>query len=268
MSQLIREGDPLILLVVEGWKRRKYFIKPVFKAVYSTFAGIIRGNEIIGKPWGYHGRLGKAEYYLLKPLGPELIEEFGRRTSQVIYTKDSSYIAFKSGIRDGSRVFEAGVGSGFLTIALARIVCPNGMVYGIDARDDMIDTAKYNIELAGVSNCVSLRVGDVREGIGVKGLDAGFLDLPNPWEVLQSAYEALNVNAPLVVFLPTVNQVSRLIGEVEDYGGFIVYEIVELLLREWEPVRGALRPSPRMIGHTGFIVFLRKVLREEVPDDR
>ena len=256
---VIGEGDPLVILVVEGWKRRKYYVRPRRGAAYATFAGVLRGSEIIGKPWGYGGRLGRARYYLLPPVGPELVEEFGVRRSQVIYSKDSALIAYKAGVRPGSRVFEAGVGSGFLTIAIATMLCPTGMVYGVEKRSDMIEAARSNIEALGFSECVSLRLGDVRNGVGVVELDAGFLDMPDPWEALDASYRALKPGAVLAVFIPTVNQLARLVEEAGRHGGFIVYEVGEVLYREWEPVEGAVRPSPRMIGHTGFIVFLRRL---------
>jgi len=258
----IGEEEPVILLVVQGWKRRKYYFKPRRGATYTTFAGVLRGEDIIGKPWGFTGKLGKARYYLLPPLGPELIENFGRRGGQVIYSKDSAYIAYKSGIRPGSRVFEAGVGSGFLTIALASIVCPNGMIYGLDLRADMLEKARENIRLAGYEECVTLRLGDITNGIGVEELDAGFLDMPDPWRALQPVYTALKPGATLVVFLPTANQLVKMVERVEEHGGYVIHEIDEILLREWEPTRGAVKPSPRMIGHTGFVLFLRKIIIE------
>ncbi|MCE4620119.1 MAG: tRNA (adenine-N1)-methyltransferase [Desulfurococcales archaeon] len=265
---VIREGDPLVILVVEGWKRRKYYVKPRRGASYATFAGVLRGSEIIGKPWGYSGRLGRSNYYLLPPVGPELVEEFGVRRSQVIYSKDSAFIAYKAGVRPGSRVFEAGVGSGFLTIAIATMLCPTGMVYGVEKRRDMLEAARSNIEASGFSECVSLRLGDIRNGVGVEGLDAGFLDMPDPWEALDASYKALKPGAVLAVFIPTVNQLARLIEETRKHGGFVVYEVGEVLYREWEPVEGAVRPSPRMTGHTGFIAFLRRLYAlENAPDN-
>ncbi len=262
----VAESDPVVLLVVQGWKRRQYYIKPRKGGVYATFAGVLRWDEIVGKPWGYTGKLGKATYYILPPTRHQLLEEFGRRRSQVIYLKDSAIIALRAGIGPGSKVFEAGVGSGFLTVVLATIVCPEGRIYGIEERYDMLEAARHNIELAGVSQCVSLRLGDVKQGVGVSGLDAGFLDLPDPWDALPAAYEALKPGAPLVVFIPTMNQLDKLVTRVEEGGLFVIEEAFEILKREIEMVPGAVRPSPRMIGHTGYIVVLRRLAREETPD--
>lgn len=255
----VRENDPVALLVVRGWRRREYFIRPRKGGVYATFAGMLRWDDIIGKPWGYKGRVGKASYYILPPTRSQLLEEFGERRSQVIYLKDSSIIALRAGIGPGSRVFEAGVGSGFLTVVLATIVCPTGMIYGVEARSDMLEAARRNIELAGLGECVSLRLGDVRDGVGVTGLDAGFLDLPDPWTALPAAYNALKPGAPLLVFVPTMNQLDKLSQSVEASDYFVVEEAFEILKRDIELTPGAVRPSPRMIGHTGYIVVLRRL---------
>ncbi len=264
----VGEGEPVVLLVVEGWKRRFYYIRPRRRAVYATFAGVVRGDEVIGIPWGSILRRGKARIHVLPPTRTQLLEGFARRQSQVIYPKDSAYMVAKAGIGPGSRVFEAGIGSGFLTSMILPAVCPGGMVYVVEARKDMLEAAKANLELTGYTECVATRLGDVREGVGATGLDAGFLDIPDPWEALDASYNALRPGAPLIVFLPTMTQLDKLAARVEDHGGFVVEEAVEILRREIELVPGAVRPSPRMIGHTGYIVVLRRlrVERYDLPE--
>ena len=44
---------------------------------------------------------------------------------------------------------------------------------------------------------------------------------------------------------------------------FSMIEVEELILRPYKPVPDRLRPNDRIIGHTGFLVFARKL----VPDD-
>ena len=253
----VGEGDPVLLRVEQGWKRRTYSFRARRKAVYATFAGPIRGDEIVGKPWGYAGRVGRAIYYVLPPLHHGYLESFARRRSQVIYPKDSGYMVVRAGLRPGSRVFEAGLGSGFLTRVIALAVCPTGRIYAVEARGDMLETALDNLRALGLDGCLEARLGDVRKGVGATGLDAGFLDMPDPWNALDAAREALRPGAPLVVFLPTMTQLDKLADAVEAHPFFMVEDAVEILLREVEMVPGAVRPSPRMIGHTGYIVVLR-----------
>jgi tRNA (adenine57-N1/adenine58-N1)-methyltransferase len=83
--------------------------------------------------------------------------------------------------------------------------------------------------------------------------------MPDPWEALPSVRKALKPSAPLVVFVPTANQVIKLLDAVSRLGGFVVQEVSEVIKREWEARTDALRPSVRMIGHTGIIVLLRSL---------
>jgi len=255
----IREGDPVLVRVEHGWKRRTYTFRARRGAVYATFAGPLRGDEMVGKPWGYAGRIGQARYYLLPPLHQDLLEGYAARRSQVIYAKDSGYMVLRAGVRPGSRVFEAGLGSGFLTSVIALVVCPTGRIIGVESRRDMLETARENLRMLGLDSCLEARLGDVREGVGATGLDAGFLDMPDPWNALDAAADALKPGAALVVFLPTMTQLEKLARAVEEHPFFMVFEGAELLRREIEMVPGAVRPSPRMIGHTGYIITLRRL---------
>jgi hypothetical protein len=49
-------------------------------------------------------------------------------------------------------------------------------------------------------------------------------------------------------------------------GGFAGLEVEELILRPYKAVPARLRPMDRMIAHTGYLVFARKVL-DEMEDD-
>ena len=62
--------------------------------------------------------------------------------------------------------------------------------------------------------------------------------------------------------LPTVDQVGKLLLGLEK-GPFAEIEVCELLLRTWKPIADRLRPSDRMIAHTGFLVFCRQQARSD-----
>jgi len=58
--------------------------------------------------------------------------------------------------------------------------------------------------------------------------------------------------------------VQRLCDGLREVGGFGLIDTVELLERAWT-VRGrSLRPSHRMIAHTGFLTFARRLAGREV----
>ena len=63
------------------------------------------------------------------------------RGAQVLYPKDLSLIPMWADVYPGARVFEAGTGSGALTMALLRAVGPTGLVVTYEARDDFAHTA-------------------------------------------------------------------------------------------------------------------------------
>jgi len=255
----IVEGD-WVLLLVEGRERRKsYVFRAREKASYSTFAGAVRGSQLVGAAWGSRLELERGIAYLLRPTLYDMMMHVYPRRSQVVYPKDAGYMTSLAGLMPGMRVLEAGAGSGFLTIWIAAHVCPGGFVFTYEVRDDMIEVASANVKAAGLEGCVKIKKGDVRAGVEESDLDAAFLDMPDPWEALPSVRKALKPSAPLVIFVPTVNQVIKLLDAVSRLGGFVVQEVSEVIKREWEARADALRPSVRMIGHTGIIVLLRSL---------
>ncbi len=248
------------LLAVQGpEKRRSYYIRLQENAVYSTIAGPVRAERIIEAGYGGSISLPAGRVYVLKPTLSELMEHFYQRETQVIYPKDSGLIALLAGLKPGMTVVEAGVGSGFLTTVLASHVCPTGMVLGYEVRRRNIEAARRNLELAGLSECVEVRHGDIREArLEPNSVDAGFLDMPDPWEALDVLWPALKPSSPLVVFLPTYNQVEKLAARIRD-DRWAVQTALETMMRYLELVPGAVRPSTRTIGFTGFILVLRRV---------
>src|SRR4029078_480494 len=68
------------------------------------------------------------------------------RGAQVLYPKDLALIPMWADVYTGAAVFEAGTGSGALTMALLRAVGPRGLVVTYEARDDFARTAMMNIE--------------------------------------------------------------------------------------------------------------------------
>jgi tRNA (adenine57-N1/adenine58-N1)-methyltransferase len=44
-----------------------------------------------------------------------------------------------------------------------------------------------------------------------------------------------------------------------EQGHFTDIEVCEILLRGYKPVPARLRPTDRMVGHTGYLVFARRL---------
>ncbi len=179
-----------------------------------------------------------------------------RRKSQIVYPKESGYILLKMNIRSGSRVVEAGSGSGALTIALAHAVAPDGHVASYEIRRDMLARARANVERLGLEGVVTFKEWDIAEGFEETEADALFLDVRSPHHYLTQVRAALAPGAFFGAVVPTANQVSSLLAGLEEEG-FVDLEACEILLRSYKTVPARLRPKDRMVGHTGYLVFGR-----------
>jgi tRNA (adenine57-N1/adenine58-N1)-methyltransferase len=158
-------------------------------------------------------------------------------------------------------VIEAGSGSGALTLAMARAVAPHGRVYSYESRPEMQRNALRNLQRVGLSDYVEFKMRDIADGFDETGVDALFLDVRTPWDYLGQAYRALKGGGFFGSLVPTTNQVSDSVAGLEaNHFGDI--EVEELLLRAYKPVPERLRPADTMVGHTGYLIFARKIEEE------
>lgn len=229
---------------------------------FHTHKGFIKLDDLIGKEYGSRvlSNLG-VEFTALKPLLHDYIFKSLRKT-QITYPKDIALIVMFSGLGPGSRVVEAGTGTGALTTALAHYVKPDGKVYSYEIREEFLKTARKNLKRTGLTEFVELKNKDVTEGIEETDVDAVILDLATPWLVVPHAYAALKPCGTLVSFSPTIDQVVKTVEALEE-NGFVDVNTVECLLRGMQIARGKTRPQTLMTGHTGYITFARKAKRSE-----
>ncbi len=255
-------GDRVLVYIDD---KRKYLITLRMNGILGTDKGYIKHSDIVGRRYGeavYTSRGFKA--YLLEPLPRDLLYGF-KRITQVIYPKDSSYMMYLSGIGPGSRVLEAGVGTGFLSLTIAHIIGGSGRLYGVDNNPRHLETARNNLESADVGDRIILIHGDVRDSgmFRREYIDAVFYDIPDPWNALETAYHVLKPSRPLIVYVPTINQVEKTVLAMEKSGCFIEVGGLEILLREYSVSENATRPRTLMVGHTGYIVHGRKIVSDE-----
>jgi len=204
-------------------------------------------------------------YRILKPTLYDLVRGVKRQT-QIIYPKDIGYICMRLGVGNGTKVIEAGSGSGSLTLALSWFSGERGHVYTYEARQEFYDLCRRNLEWAGVGHNVTQHLRDVQDGFEQTDADALFLDVRTPWEYLSQVAAAVKPGAALAFLAPTADQVSLLLRGMES-GPFDEQEVEEILVRGWKPVADRLRPNDRMIAHTGFLVFARKQERSQEYED-
>ncbi|MDT7905825.1 MAG: tRNA (adenine-N1)-methyltransferase [Sulfolobales archaeon] len=249
----IKEGDPVVIRIDP---KRVYLVKALPQRTLHTDKGFIRLADVIGKEYGSSVQTSKGvKAEILRPTPFDIY--FGlNRPSQVLYPKDIAYMIYSSGIRAGSKVLEAGTGSGFLALTLAYFLNNTGKVISYDVRKDMQEAARKNAETLGFTN-IEFRLKDVREGFDEEEADAVFLDMPDPWNALRAAHNALKPSASLVVFVPTVNQVEK-VALAMQANGFTDVHAEELILREYQVKENAVRPRNVGVVHTGYIVRARK----------
>ncbi len=126
----------------------------------------------------------------------------------------------------------------------------------------MQEMARKNLERAGGLDAVEMKQRDIRDGFDERNADALFLDVREPWLFLLQAHAALKGGGFFGSLVPTANQLSDLLQEMETEGGWADIEVVEILTRHYKPVAERLRPEDRMIAHTGYLLFARAVARQ------
>jgi tRNA (adenine57-N1/adenine58-N1)-methyltransferase len=260
----VAQENDLVLLI--GPRGKRFIVRLKAGTGLHTHVGIIFHDALIGQPLGRQvmSHLGQP-FLALEPSTHDLIKHV-RRQTQIVYPKEAGYILLKMNVYSGQRVIEAGSGSGALTLVLARAVAPQGRVYSYESRPELQSYAIRNVERVGLSDYVEFKVRDIAEGFDETGVDALFLDVRTPWEYLAQARQALKGGGFFGSLLPTTNQVSNLIAGLERHR-FGDIEVAELLLREYKPIAERLRPADRMVGHTGYLIFARRIDVEETAAD-
>jgi len=258
LASEIREGD-YVLLYLDN--KRTYLIRAERGKVFHTHKGVVKIDDFIGREFGVKVKSSTGvEFIVFKPSIRDYVYKSLRGT-QIIYPKDIALIILYGNIQPGSRVVEAGTGVGALTTALASYVRPNGMVYSYEIREEFLNVARKNLERAGLLEYVELKNKDITQGIDERDIDAVILDMATPWLVVPHAYEVLKGGGFFVSFSPTIDQVMKTVEELRVYG-FAYIETIECLVRRIHVEKGRTRPETLMTGHTGYMTFARKSLKE------
>ncbi|MCD6319747.1 MAG: tRNA (adenine-N1)-methyltransferase [Candidatus Desulfofervidaceae bacterium] len=249
--------DFVLLLSPQG----KRFLVQVEPRKFSTHLGELDLEQLTHIPQGGVIYTHKGvPFVTLKPTLYDFIHHLKRRT-QIVYPKELGYILMRLGIGPGSRVIECGAGSGALTMTLAWWVRPTGCVYAYEREERFAHLCQENLVWAGLLEWVEIKVKDIETGFEEKEVDAVFLDVKTPWLYLPQAWDALKGGCVLGILVPTTNQVSEVLKALDNLP-FTDIEVLEILLRRYKTVAERLRPQDRMVAHTGYLMFARKMLRK------
>lgn len=243
------------VLLVDA-KDRRYLVTLSPGATFHTHAGLVPHDLIIGRNEGsvVTGTTGR-RYLVVRPTLADVVLKMPRG-AQVIYPKDLGAILLAADVGPGHRVLEAGVGSGALSMALLRA---GASVVGYELRDDFAARARANVTaFLGPAADYRVEARDVTEGIDEVDLDRVLLDMPEPWRVLGHAEGALRPGGILLSYLPTINQTAELRRGLDE-GRFGLAVTTEVLHRTWHVEARSVRPDHRMVAHTGFLTWARRL---------
>jgi tRNA (adenine57-N1/adenine58-N1)-methyltransferase len=250
MGQPFAAGERALFL---DRKQRRYLVTLAEGGEFHSHAGFVAHNLVIGREQGCQvaSTLG-ATYLVVRPTLSDFVVEMPRG-AQVIYPKDIGPMLLLADIGPGVKVFESGLGSGALSMAMLRA---GAEIVGYDIREDFAAKARKNVASFLGADALDRYHSEVRDtyaGIDVRGVDRVVLDLPEPWLVVPMA--AAGVLAPggiLLAYTPQITQAIATKLAMDDHG-FAMTATVEILQRSWHIEGQAARPDHRMVAHTGFL---------------
>jgi tRNA (adenine57-N1/adenine58-N1)-methyltransferase catalytic subunit len=264
----MNEGAPFqdgeqVLLIDQRGKRHLIFLRK--SETFHSDRGWISHDAVIGQPEGTWLRSSMGlRYVALRPTLAEFVLDMPRG-AQVIYPKDLAMILFWADVYPGCRVLEAGMGSGALTLALLRVVGPDGRVITFEQREEFARRALANIHMrCGEVTNLTVRLGAVEDGVAdEEPVDRVVLDLPEPWKLAPAMARVLRPGGIFLSYVPTIIQAQQTADVLGRDRHWALVETFETLFRPWNIEGQSVRPFHRMVAHTGFITVARRVVPEE-----
>ena len=93
------------------------------------------------------------------------------------------------------------------------------------------------------------------------------LDMLAPWECIDVVADALTPGGVVLCYVATATQLSRVAEFIRGTGLFTDPEASETMVRGWHVEGLAVRPDHRMIAHTGFLIWARRLAPGAVPPE-
>jgi len=251
-------GDRVQLTDAKG---KLYSITLTAGAEWHTHKGMLKHDELVGIPEGsIVVTNGELKFQAFRPLLADYVLSMPRGAT-IIYPKDAAMILGVADIKPGVRVLEAGVGSGALSISILRAIGENGFLHSVEIRDDFAKISEKNVSSYFGQKPANwkLSVGALQEQQLENNYDRIVLDMLAPWECMDVASNALVPGGVFMSYVATTTQLSRIAEAIKESGDFTEPESSETIVRGWHHEGLAVRPQHRMIGHTGFLVFARRM---------
>lgn len=234
---------------------KKYVLKP--GEDFQSDLGIVKADVLDNAEVGDEVKSHLDHTFkIMKPNINDFIDIMDRRCS-ILIQKDIGQVLAHSGLGAGCRVVDAGTGAGAIALNFGNVVGPEGDVYTYEIREDFAEVAQKNIDRFGITN-IHVKNKNIKDGIDEDNLDLVFLDLPKPFEIFEEVMESLNVGGWLCVYAPYIDQ-AETSYRVAKKLGFYDIEMFETLERGLEVRTQGVRPKTRMVGHSGYLMFARKL---------
>ncbi len=262
----LRPGEPVVFID----RRDRIYYEALREGGTTNVRGnLIRHDDVLGQADGVTVlAVGKSRYRVFRATAHDHALYMPRH-AQIVYPKDAAMMVAYGDVYPGARVVEAGLGSGALSASILRAIGAEGSLTTYELREEPSHRARKNIEaLLGPITNHTVTIGDIYDGIVEREVDRILLDVPEPWEVLDHAADALVDGGIFVVYVPTALQLHRFGLSAKRSDAFVCFEAFETMLRSWYVGTTSVRPKSQMVGHTGFICVTRRVARGSTPFTR
>jgi tRNA (adenine57-N1/adenine58-N1)-methyltransferase len=256
-----------------GPKGRLHTITLTERGELHTHHGVLRHDQLVGQPDGsVVANSGGHEYLALRPLLRDFVMSMPRGAA-IVYPKDAAQIIAEADVFPGAVVVEAGVGSGALSLWLLRAMGSEGRLVSFERRPEFAEVARANVEtyLGEPPANWDVVVGDLVEAlpqaVAPGSVDRVVLDMLAPWECVDVVADALTPGGVVLCYVATATQLSRVAEYLRNTGRFTDPEASETMVRGWHVEGLAVRPDHRMVAHTGFLLWARRLAPGAVPPE-
>ena len=251
-------GDRVQLTDAKG---KLYSITLTKGSEWHAHKGMLKHDDLVGIPEGSIVATNQdLKFQAFRPLLADYVLSMPRGAT-IVYPKDAAMILGVADIKPGIRVLEAGVGSGALSISLLRAIGVEGMLHSVEIREDFAEISEKNVSsyFGGKPANWNLTIGALQDQTYEADFDRVVLDMLSPWECLDVASKALVPGGVFMAYVATTTQLSKIAEAIKESGNFTEPESSETIVRGWHHEGLAVRPQHRIIGHTGFLIFARRM---------
>lgn len=184
---------------------------------------------------------------------PDLFHHM-ERTGAPMMPRDVGLLLGHLGVDSEDRVLDVGTGTGVLAAYLGRI---GATVVTYERQDEFAGVARRNMDMAGVTDRVEVRSGDVGDDLQtLSGFDVLTLDTEDAPSIVAAGADLLVSGGVVAAYSPFVEKSREVVAAARE-AGFADVETYETLQREMDFDERGSRPSTTGVGHTGYLTFAR-----------